>query len=108
MLCRNRLLRYGVIAQQSFNEKRNDRLLVTTLLSLPRFFRTSKSLLVAVIEKLFITLKETEGYCMPMSETKNLFPVDDRPKKSFRKISLTHMFRKIFETRVSNFRLTNT
>lgn len=92
-------MRYGVVNHQMFNEKRSDRLTVTSLLTLPRFYPTNRSTLISMVEKLFITLKDQPNYTMTLLEARTFFPSFER-QKSFRKAMLTHIFRQIFETRV--------
>lgn len=83
-----------------FNEKRFDRLTVTTLLTLPRFTPTNRSALINMVEKLFLILKEQPDFKMPLVEARKHFPSFER-QKTFKKAMLTHLFRQIFETRVS-------
>lgn len=97
---RNKLIRHGVVTNQLFNEKRGERLTVTTLLTLPRFFNTNRSRLLNMVEKLFLILKDKPDYTMPLLEVRTIFPSFER-QKSLKKAMLTHLFRQIFETRVS-------
>ncbi|XP_013119342.2 general transcription factor 3C polypeptide 1 [Stomoxys calcitrans] len=95
---KNKLLRHGVIVSQLFNEKRGERLTVTTLLTLPRFYNTKRSRLLTMVEKLFLMLKEKPDNTMPLIDVRSVFPSFER-QKSLKKAMLTHLFRKIFETR---------
>ncbi|XP_073816879.1 general transcription factor 3C polypeptide 1 [Musca autumnalis] len=95
---KNKLIRHGVVVNQLFNEKRGDRLSVTTLLTLPRFYNTNRSRLITMVEKLFLMLKEKEDFTMPLVEVRSIFPSFER-QKSLKKAMLTHLFRQIFETR---------
>ncbi|KAM7349164.1 general transcription factor 3C polypeptide 1 isoform 1-T4 [Cochliomyia hominivorax] len=94
---KNKLIRHGVVTHQLFNEKRSDRLIVTTLLTLPRFFPSYRSILISMVEKLFIMLKEKPDFSMPLVEARVHFPSFEK-QKTFKKAMLTHIFRKIFET----------
>lgn len=89
------------MVNQLFNEKRGDRLSVTTLLTLPRFYNTNRSRLINMVEKLFLILKEKKDYTMPLVDVRTIFPSFER-QKSLKKAMLTHLFRQIFETRVSS------
>ncbi|XP_037936910.1 general transcription factor 3C polypeptide 1 [Teleopsis dalmanni] len=94
---KNKLLRADVIATQLFNEKVNDRLIVTTLVTLPRFHKTRKSMLYTVIEKVAELCKDLPNNRISMIDAHRHFPSVER-HKSFRKMTMTHPFRQIFET----------
>ncbi|XP_075148767.1 general transcription factor 3C polypeptide 1 [Haematobia irritans] len=95
---KNKLLRHGVVVGQLFNEKRAERLTVTTLLTLPRFYNTNRSRLLTMVEKLFVLLKDKPDYTIPLMDVRSVFPSFER-QKSLKKAMLTHLFRLIFETR---------
>lgn len=54
-----------------------------------------------MVEQLFVMLKDKPDYTMPLLEARVLFPSFER-QKSLKKAMLTHLFRQIFETRVSS------
>lgn len=78
---------------------RNKGLHLSTLLTLPRFFKYQRSTLIDMVEQLFLLLKKTPEHKMLLTEVRTHFPCF-KSQKSFRKIMLTHFFRQFFDIQV--------
>ncbi|EDW88305.1 general transcription factor 3C polypeptide 1 isoform X1 [Drosophila yakuba] len=94
---KNKLINLQLIIAQNYNEMNKGRILVSSLLMLPRFYRIYKNHSQENLEKLYLEIMRTPSRQVPVTEITELLgrPTNFKTKK----LLVTHAFRKFFETK---------
>ncbi|XP_017075867.2 general transcription factor 3C polypeptide 1 [Drosophila eugracilis] len=94
---KNKLINLQLIIAQNYNEINKGRILVSSLLMLPRFYRIYKNHSQENLEKLYLEIMRSSSRQVPVSEITELLgrPTNFKTKK----LLVTHAFRKFFETK---------
>ncbi|XP_054727905.1 general transcription factor 3C polypeptide 1 [Anastrepha obliqua] len=95
---KNKLINLGLAVQQAFNEFREDRLAVTSLLNLPQYVPDIPRNIIAIVEQIYDMVKESPENYVPVTELRSKITEFSR-KSAFRRLLLTPYFRRIFEVK---------
>ncbi|XP_004527469.1 general transcription factor 3C polypeptide 1 [Ceratitis capitata] len=91
---KQRLIYIGLIVQSAFNEFRDDRLVVSSLLNLTQYVPEITSNIICLIEKIYDLVKKS-GY-LALTELRSTIPIFTR-KSTFRNLVMTPYFQRVFE-----------
>ncbi|KAH8260035.1 hypothetical protein KR026_001010 [Drosophila bipectinata] len=94
---KNKLLNLQLITAQTYVEQNKGRLLTSSLLILPRFHRIYKNRTQENLENLYFEIMRTSERYIPVSEI--CARLGNPPHLKTKKLLVTHVFRKFFETK---------